>query len=176
MGCLRGLGGVRSVCQMWAGHAELEEAFARLDHSRDNGDSEGAFGWCYLKQATLGHSLAVRGLRWSDDMKLLIPLVAAALLATACTNTDDLIAFDGHFFRTKVKKVDRQLDVFTVNIRDVSQSLDGAREAGEHAGISWCVKYFGSSEIEWTVGPDTPADQLPIVDDTLVFQGVCPTR
>ena len=108
-------------------------------------------------------------------MKFLIPSLVAVLALTACTNDDDRIAFDGHFFRTKVKKVDRQLDVFTVNIRDVSQSLDGAREAGEFAGIEYCVGLFGSSEIEWEVGPDTPAEELVIQDNTLVFKGKCPT-
>jgi hypothetical protein len=34
----------------------LEEALARLDHLRDNSDSEHAFGWSYLKQATMWRS------------------------------------------------------------------------------------------------------------------------
>lgn len=109
-------------------------------------------------------------------MKLMIPFVAAALLLTGCENNDDRIAFDGQFFRTKVSKVDKQLDVFTVNIRDVSRSLDGARQAGHHAGVEWCVENFGSSDIEWSVGPDTPPEQLQIVDDRLNFSGVCPQR
>jgi hypothetical protein len=109
-------------------------------------------------------------------MKLMIPFVAAALLLTGCQNPNDRIAFDGEFFRTKVKKVDKQFDVFTVNIRDVSRSLEGAREAGRFAGVEYCVEKFGSSDIEWSVGPDTPTAQLRIVDDTLVFSGVCPQR
>lgn len=109
-------------------------------------------------------------------MKLLIPIVAAALALTACENKNDRLAFDGQYFRTKVKKVDKQLDVFTVNIRDVSRSLDGAREAGRYAGTVHCVDNFGTSEIEWTVGPETPVEQLRVVDDTLVFSGICPQR
>jgi hypothetical protein len=35
----------------------LEEALARLDHLRENGDSDHAFGWTHLKQAT----------RWRSD-------------------------------------------------------------------------------------------------------------
>ena len=42
---------------MWnvpAGHRPtLEEALERLDHRRENGDSEHAFGWAYLKDAKL---------------------------------------------------------------------------------------------------------------------------
>jgi hypothetical protein len=120
--------------------------------------------------------MAVQTLRRSDEMKLMIPIVAATLALTACENKNDRIAFDGEFFRTKVKKVDKQLDVFTVNIRDVSRSLDGAREAGRYAGTEYCVAQFGSSEIEWSVGPETPTEQLQVVDDTLIFSGVCPKR
>ena len=108
-------------------------------------------------------------------MKILIPFLAIALVLGACSNDDDLVAFDGKYFRTKVKKVDKQWDVFTVEIRNVSQSLDGARQAGEYAGIEHCVGFFGTSDILWTVGPNTPPEQLQIVDDRLTFQGRCPS-
>ena len=45
---------------MWwvpQGHQpSLEEALARLDHLRDNGDSDHAFGWSWLKDATMWRS------------------------------------------------------------------------------------------------------------------------
>jgi hypothetical protein len=45
---------------MWwvpQGHRpSLEEALARLDHLRDNGDSEHAFGWSWLKEARMWRS------------------------------------------------------------------------------------------------------------------------
>jgi hypothetical protein len=34
----------------------LDETLARLDHTRENGDSDHAFGWAYLKQARLWNS------------------------------------------------------------------------------------------------------------------------
>lgn len=108
-------------------------------------------------------------------MKILIPAMAAMLALTACSNDDDRVAFDGHYFRTKVKKVDRQFDVFTVSIRDVSRSLEGARAAGEYAGIEHCVRYFGSSDIEWEVGPETPLENLIIDNNTMIFRGKCPS-
>lgn len=45
---------------MWwvpQGHTpSLEEALARLDHLRDNGDSDHAFGWSWLKEAQMWRS------------------------------------------------------------------------------------------------------------------------
>ncbi|NNK16204.1 MAG: hypothetical protein HKP51_04780 [Sulfitobacter sp.] len=107
-------------------------------------------------------------------MKLAVAGMLALGVLAGCTDSKNRLAFDGQYFRVKVSKVDKQRDVFTVRIRDVARSLDGAREAGRHAGNSYCVENFGSSKIDWTVGPDTPPEELQIVDNTLVFQGVCP--
>jgi hypothetical protein len=108
-------------------------------------------------------------------MKILIPALLAALALGGCSNDDDRIAFDGHFYRTKVQKVDRQLDVFTVRVRDVAQSLEGAREAGEYAAIEHCVGLFGSSDIDWAVGPDTPAEALVVENNSFTLAGTCPS-
>ncbi|MBD3663563.1 hypothetical protein H9Q16_06490 [Sulfitobacter sp. TSTF-M16] len=101
-------------------------------------------------------------------------MLVAALATTACSNNNNRIAFDGQYFRAKVSKVDKQRDVFTVRVRDVSRSLDGARAAGRYEGIAYCVENYGSSDIDWTVGPETPPEQLTIADDAIVFQGTCP--
>ena len=107
-------------------------------------------------------------------MKTILSLIVLTALVAGCGNNKKNIPFDGEFFRTKVSKVDGQRDVFTVSVRDVSRSIDGAIEAGRHAGNAYCVETYGSSKIDWSVGPDTPAEELVIEDDTIVFQGVCP--
>lgn len=99
-------------------------------------------------------------------------LLVCGVLA-GCQGSNERIAFDGQYFRTKVRKVDGQRDVFTVTIRDVSRSLSGARAAGRYEGTSYCVGTYGSSKIDWAVGPETPPERLRIRDDTLVFQGIC---
>ncbi|MEW9919163.1 hypothetical protein AB2B41_06090 [Marimonas sp. MJW-29] len=106
----------------------------------------------------------------------LLVCAAVLVLLAGCTDSKNRIAFDGQYFRAKASKVDNTRHAFTVRVRDVSRSLDGAIAAGRHEGISYCVNNFGSSDIEWTVGPDTPPEQLQITDNTLVFQGVCPHR
>lgn len=105
----------------------------------------------------------------------LIVALAAGLVA-GCANNDDRIAFDGKFFRAKVQKVEKQNDVFTVTVKGVSQSLNGAREAGRYEATDHCIQNYGTSKIIWRVGPDTPPEQLSIVDDTLTFSGRCPQR
>ena len=108
-------------------------------------------------------------------MKTTLAAIAlGTMLLGACTDSKNQLRFDGQYFRPKVAKVDGQRHVFTVRIRDVARSLDGAREAGRHAGVSYCVENYGSSKINWSVGPDTLPDALTIEDNTLVFQGVCP--
>lgn len=97
-----------------------------------------------------------------------------AVLVAGCSDNQNRFAFDGKFFRTKVKRVDKQRDEFVATVRGVSQSFEGARGAALHAANGYCVGTYGSSDIDWIVGPDTPADQLRIVDDTLTYRGTCP--
>ncbi|MEQ6248346.1 hypothetical protein ABMC89_05600 [Sulfitobacter sp. HNIBRBA3233] len=107
-------------------------------------------------------------------MKSWLILATATVLLAGCTSDDDRIAFDGQFYNAKLRKVERQLDTFTVTVRPVSRSLAGALEAGEYAAIEYCVNTFGSSDIIWAVGPETPQQSLPIESDTLTLQGQCP--
>ena len=103
-----------------------------------------------------------------------LALILGAALLAGCQNDRDRLRFDGQYFRTKVRDVDGQRDEFTVTIRDVSRSLMGARLAGRHAGISYCVGNYGNSDIDWVVGPQTPAQRLVVRNDRLVFRGTCP--
>ncbi|QUJ75044.1 hypothetical protein KDD17_08280 [Sulfitobacter albidus] len=107
-------------------------------------------------------------------MKSAILLACASALLIGCTSAEDRIFFDGQFYNAKLRKVDRQLDQFVVTVRPVSKSLTGAVQAGEYEAITYCVNTYGSSDIEWAVGPDTPEGQLPIDRDTLTLSGTCP--
>lgn len=103
--------------------------------------------------------------------------VGAMGILAACSNDNDRIQFEGYGFRAKASAVDRDTrHLFTVSIRDVSRSLEGARAAGLYYGTEYCINLYGSSDITWSVGPDTPAEELRLVDDTLVYEGACPTR
>ena len=102
---------------------------------------------------------------------------ALCLLALAGCNADkdNQTLFDGQQFRTKAKPADRKvtLAAFTVDVKNVSKSLKGARAAGEYAGIRYCVVNYGSSRIDWEVGPETDPETLVIEKDSLTFRGTC---
>ena len=108
-------------------------------------------------------------------MKQIILWCAAAAVLTACTSREDRVAFDGKYFSTKISKVDGQRDVFTLRVKNAAQSIDGAREAARYEATVYCVSNYGSSDIVWVVGPDTPPENLRLVDNSLTFQGSCPS-
>jgi len=108
-------------------------------------------------------------------MKQIILWCAAAAVLTACTSREDRVAFDGKYFSTKISKVDGQRDVFRLRVKNAAQSIDGAREAPRYEATVYCVSNYGSSDIDWVVGPDTPPENLRLVDNSLTFQGSCPS-
>ncbi len=103
---------------------------------------------------------------------LIILATVAAGLISGCVAQKDRVLFDGHYFRTKVSKIDKQRDVFRLTVFGVDKSVEGAREAGRHAGNAYCVSNYGSSDITWAIGPDS--EQINVVDNKMVFQGKCP--
>jgi len=107
-------------------------------------------------------------------MKIWTSIALCAGLVAGCTSAEDRILFDGQFYNAKLRKVDRQFDVFTVTVKPVSKSLKGALEAGAYEATVYCVNTFGNSEIIWTAGPDAPEGQLRIDKDVLTLQGRCP--
>lgn len=103
----------------------------------------------------------------------LILILAAVVAVAGCSQRDKDIAFDGHYYRSSAKKVGDDRSVFQVEVRQVSQSLDGAREAGRYAATKYCIENFGTSNIAWTSGPDPEKGALSVSNDRLILQGKC---
>ena len=102
--------------------------------------------------------------------------IAIALLVTVAACGDarkDRIAFDGHFFRTSVKKGEDRRN-FTVTSKPASASFEGARQAAQYEAFTYCINEYGSSKIRWTVGPKQDPASYRIVNDTLTLSGTCP--
>ena len=98
---------------------------------------------------------------------------ALALLLAACDSEDDRVLFDGVSFRAKTSKVGEDRTQFSAVVFKALQSIDSAREAGRYEGTKYCIKNYGSSRIDWTLGPDDPEEALQIRDGDLLLQGRC---
>ncbi len=107
----------------------------------------------------------------------MISLICTALVALGGCSRDDpnQVAFDGVLFKSKTGAIDKKVSRadFTVTVFEVSQSLDGARAAAGYEGTKYCVTNYGTSDIEWTVGPETEPGRLAVVDNAITFQGRC---
>jgi hypothetical protein len=101
-------------------------------------------------------------------------VVALAVFGlSACTSEDDRVRFDGVFFRAKASKVDDDRSKFAATVFNAVQAIDSAREAGRYEGTKYCIANYGTSRIDWALGPDDPEDQLQIRDGALLLEGQC---
>lgn len=65
----------------------------------------------------------------------------------------------------------------TITVRPVRVDPQAAQEAGRYRATVYCLRRFGSSDTDWTVGPDIPPDQLQISeDDSITLKGSCSAR
>lgn len=107
------------------------------------------------------------------SMKAPFAAVLMVMLVSGCQSRDELLAFDGFYFRTSLKSGD-DARRFTVTSRPVSASLEGARQAAQYEAFTYCINEYGSSKIKWSVGPKQDPASYRIVEDTLTLAGVCP--
>lgn len=106
-------------------------------------------------------------------MRAMILLTCAALVLSACTERKNRVAFNGVYFKGNVTAPRSDRHTFVASVRPVSAGLTSAREAARFEAIRHCIEYFGSSDIDWAIGPDTPDAQLRIERDALIYQGTC---
>ncbi|MDA7426609.1 hypothetical protein [Thalassococcus lentus] len=104
--------------------------------------------------------------------------IVAMILALAGCERLGLVkrgtTIENNVYRGSAKAENRkERDYFIATAGPVSTSLDGAIQAAAHQGVQHCIKYYGTSEIEWTVGPDTDADALAVDNDKITLMGRC---
>ncbi|MEC9199128.1 hypothetical protein [Donghicola tyrosinivorans] len=98
-------------------------------------------------------------------------LLIAALAVSACGKQPYEYAGSNHKAKVKTARSDRA--TMTIPTKKVSDGLDGARAAAQFEATRHCLKYFGSSDIIWAVGPETADADLPINGEVVTFSGVC---
>lgn len=86
------------------------------------------------------------------------------------------IQINGTVFRSKLRIDGPEKRDLTITVRPVRVDPGAAQEAGRYRATVYCLRKFGSSATDWTVGPDIPVDQLQIADDTITLQGSCSAR
>ncbi|MEM8582075.1 MAG: hypothetical protein AAGF50_12840 [Pseudomonadota bacterium] len=97
-----------------------------------------------------------------------------AALAACGERDQQRVLFDGVYFRTKAKAVDKaDRQSFVVNVPKVQRSFNGAREAGRFEGTRYCLSNYGTSEILWSIGPDTADGRLVVENNDFNFRGRC---
>jgi len=109
-----------------------------------------------------------------------LPTVAAIgvilIGLSACSPRAERLLFDGSYYPVKERGISKEdRNAFEVSVRRADQGLDGARAAGLHGGVKYCIKNFGTSEIDWARGPLDEEETLQISNGNLVFQGRCVT-
>lgn len=103
-------------------------------------------------------------------------VLAASVALTACSGERkrrDQLPFEGIYFKSRAASTREDRRAFTVTVTPVSASLDGARAAGRYEATKYCLRAFGSSDIDWTLAPDAEQATLAVADDTLTLTGRC---
>lgn len=105
-------------------------------------------------------------------------LALGAVALSGCDKKEDKRpVYDGARFKIKTKPVDKKVSRadFTVEVQDAAVTLEGARQAAYHSGVTYCLVEggYGTSNIIWDVDPQDPESQLRLVDGAALFQGKC---
>ncbi len=104
-----------------------------------------------------------------------ISVLCSFFVLMGCSNPLDLeenkVAFDGHYFSSKITQNKTDDRYFTIKVRRASRSLSGAREAGRYEATRFCIKNFGTSDIKWALGPDD--EHVGLTGRILKLSGKC---
>ena len=101
--------------------------------------------------------------------------LGAILALPACTDRSGKVRFNGNYYPAKVSSEKDSREVFQVSVRQIDRGMDGALEAGRYEATRYCLKQFGTSEINWTSGPDAEGGRLPVDNGRLLLSGECVT-
>ena len=118
-----------------------------------------------------------------------LPLLVALVLVTATTACsriplpfrDRVVAadaeFDGQRFRSSISSQRADRRDFVVAVRRADRNVGAALEAGRYKAVTYCLKRFGASDIDWDVGPDQEVEQVILTEGgNLAMSGRCTAR
>lgn len=80
-------------------------------------------------------------------------------------------------FRSRVTVTSEDDRSFFTTTQQAGRDIAAAMEAGRLEAVRYCIRNFGGSDIEWTVGPSETPEELPLNEDgALVLSGRCLNR
>ncbi len=83
---------------------------------------------------------------------------------------------EGIRFRARASANREDRRSFVVSASPFAANPEASVAAARYQATRYCLLTYGGSDAEWTIGPDTPVDQLPVTDDTVTLQGRCTQR
>ena len=89
----------------------------------------------------------------------------------AAKRTD--VEIDGTRFRAKISTEREDKRSFLVTGTPFAVNPEGAVEAAQYEATRYCLLTYGGSDIEWTIGPKTPVEELPVENDVVQLDGRC---
>lgn len=106
-------------------------------------------------------------------MRVLILGLAACVGVMGCSRDQNVYAFDDVIFKANAKKEGDTRANFTATATPASSSITGALQSAEYQGIKYCVNNYGTSEIDWSFGPDQDLETYAPENDVVVLTGTC---
>ena len=105
---------------------------------------------------------------------LVLSVVCLAVLA-GCgkTSNKEKLLFDGYTFKTSIKDVKEDPQMFDVTVKGANQSRTAAEDAGRYEATRYCVVNYGNSKLEWLVVKETSDGEVKVEQDTLLLRGRC---
>jgi len=111
---------------------------------------------------------------------IIVGLLIAATALSGCSgnwrasfkSNRERVTFEGYEYKAKAKQVSKEeRDHFEVVVSRANQSLIGARQAGGYEAVKYCIKEYGTSKMDWVIGPET--ETIIPVDDKIRLEGYC---
>lgn len=104
-------------------------------------------------------------------------LFIALLALAACGKSEPVYLFDGIDFRTDTDTTRADRRAFSTTVREAGQNVAAAQRAGRYSATEYCVRRFGSSEIDWAPASAAAPDTLGLTEKgELILTGRCAAR
>lgn len=98
--------------------------------------------------------------------------IGTGLGASAAGAKRNTVTVEGVRYRSRANVTSEDKRSFTISVSPVGNP-DTAKEVGRYQATVYCLRNYGGSDTEWTVGPDDPAQ---ISDGSLALAGRCVQR